>query len=301
MTKLGVGLVIGFSLILGIQCSDLKENLPPFGGALTVHKSGWTNPTSSNFHGQAIRKANWDIKQCQHCHGSRYDGGIANVSCLTCHGKSAGPEHCTTCHGGDDNAAPPRDIAHNTLRSYRGVGAHQNHFLGAGSLSSTDVPCSQCHILPSAVSSPGHIDSSLHAEVNLSGWLTNLVTNEITTNDHDSGFSVITPNPLYDSGTLTCSNTYCHGNFKNGNSSFAPIWNDTTGSQTACGTCHGDVTKLTLAQRALPKTVLQGGTHPDSTMCSDCHAEVIDGNLRIIDKSKHINGFLNIDGEERDF
>ena len=69
-------------------------------------------------------------------------------------------------------------------------------------------------------------------------------------------------------GTLSCANTYCHGNIKNGNSEFAPVWNDVTNTQAACGTCHG---------------------------------QVVDANLRIIDKSKHINGRLEISGASRDY
>ena len=301
MNKLVVGFVIGFLVLLGIRCSELQDDLPPAGGTLAVHKSGWTDPTSSYFHGKAIRDANWDVIQCQTCHGPKYEGGTVNVSCRTCHDKPTGPEHCATCHGGTDNAAPPRDLTKNTSRSVRGVGAHQRHFLGTGLVSATMTPCSYCHAVPSALSSSGHIDSSPQAEVNLGGWLTTVMTNESTTADYDAGLSIVTPNPLYNSGTLTCSNTYCHGDFKNGNQSFAPVWNDTTGSQTACGTCHGDVTKPTLAERALPKTSTQGGTHPSSTACFACHADVVDANLRIINKSKHINGLLNVFGGERDF
>ncbi|MER3525173.1 MAG: hypothetical protein C4326_14280 [Ignavibacteria bacterium] len=109
------------------------------------------------------------------------------------------------------------------------------------------------------------------------------------------------PNPAYDANTLSCASTYCHGNFKNGNPNLVPTWTDTTGAAMACGTCHGDVTKPTLAEKALPKTSAQGGTHPNSLACSSCHADVVDANARIINPVKHVNGKLNVFGFERDF
>jgi hypothetical protein len=74
-----------------------------------------------------------------------------------------------------------------------------------------------------------------------------------------------------------------------------------------CGTCHGDVSATTAYRKALPKTVAQGGTHPDATgvttcaIGTACHAGVIDANFRILDPTKHINGKLNLGGVEFDF
>lgn len=294
-----VGSVIFLLALLIVSCSKLAKDLPPAGGTLTVHGSGWTDSTSSNFHGRAIRNAGWDMVQCQTCHGPRYNGGTVKVSCLTCHNQSAGPENCTTCHGSSNNAAPPKDIDRNSSRAARGVGAHQRHFLG-GSISD-GMACSDCHTVPPSVYSLGHVDSPLPAEVPMNGFIPLTVTNETTTVNWASSLPVFTPSPTHSTVDLSCSNTYCHGYFKNGNTTFAPIWNDTTAAQAACGTCHGDVTKPTLAARALPKTTAQGGTHPNNTACSNCHGAVVDANLNIIDKIKHINGKLNVFGGERDF
>jgi predicted CxxxxCH...CXXCH cytochrome family protein len=127
------------------------------------------------------------------------------------------------------------------------------------------------------------------------------VTNEPSTANYDSTLPQFNPAPIHNAGTLTCGSVYCHGYFKNGNTTFAPVWNDTTSTQAACGTCHGDVTRPTLAERALPKTTAQGGTHPNATNCSSCHGDVVNASLQIINKDKHVNGRLNVFGVEQDF
>jgi len=297
--KLVVGSVAVLSILTLVGCAELKKDLPPAGGALTVHEKGWTDAASGNFHGTAVRNASWDMTQCQSCHGTKYDGGIVDVSCRTCHNLPAGPENCTTCHGSLSNPAPPRDLNGNTSTSARGVGSHQKHLLG-GTISS-GVVCSDCHRLPPAAYVQGHLDSPLPAEVTMNSYIALTITNKPTTTDYDASLPLFSPSPAYDSNTLSCASTYCHGNFKNGNPAFAPIWNNTTGSETACGTCHGNITKPTLAQRALPRTLAEGGTHPDSLSCSTCHIGVVNSSLVIIDKTKHINGKLTISGEERDF
>jgi ferredoxin len=71
-------------------------------------------------------------------------------------------------------------------------------------------------------------------------------------------------------------------------------WTDTSATGAGCGSCHGDVTKSTLAEKALPKTVSTGGTHPDVDLsqhtCSYCHGRVINSSMEFVDLSKHING-----------
>lgn len=284
------GILAALVLVIGLSgCSELNSDLPvPSTGKLQVHPDGWTTPASANFHGNDIRNQGWDMKSCQTCHGSRFDGGISQTSCNTCHNKPAGPENCATCHG-TVNAAPPRDLSGNTARTARAVGAHQIHLL-VGAIS-TNTPCTECHSVPSSVSSSGHIDPigvNTPADVRFTG----------------SYLPHPTPAPTFDPQTLKCSNTYCHGNFRNGNS-FSPVWNDVSGTQAACGTCHGDVTKPTLAERAMPKTTAQGGTHPAvdlvSSPCVRCHEAVVDASMKIINTNKHINGKISIGTGEFEF
>jgi len=284
-----------------IGCSETKSDKIPVVPTISIHGEGWADPAAPNFHGIAIRNQGWNIKSCKTCHGDNYDGGTADVSCRTCHTAINGPENCTTCHGGVNNA-PPKDVYGNIARSAQGVGAHQIHLLGT-SLSSY-VDCEQCHTVPGDVYQQGHIDTTngLTQHVVFNEPLALTVTNEPGTSDYDASLPLFKPTPAFNTQTLKCSGTYCHGNFKNGNqdSVYVPIWNDTTGTGSKCGTCHGDPTQ-TGAAAALPKTAARGGTHPNSTNCSGCHADVVDANLKIIDPTKHINGKLNVFGQERDF
>ena len=280
-------------VVIVAGCSELKDTLPNASTAsLSVHPDGWTTPASANFHGKSIREDNWDMRSCQTCHGKVYDGGIAKASCRTCHSKPAGPENCTTCHGGLNNA-PPRDLSDRTDRTVTSVGAHQTHVLGTSFAAA--VSCAECHSVPSTVYDSGHVDSGSPAEVVFNGAVSNMRTGVVP------GGPRVTPQPSYNPSSARCSNTYCHGAFVNGNGDLPPVWNDPSGTQMACGTCHGDVAKPTLAERALPKTSARGGTHPNFTACYICHADVVDANLRIINPAKHINGKLNVAGEERSF
>jgi predicted CxxxxCH...CXXCH cytochrome family protein len=91
-----------------------------------------------------------------------------------------------------------------TSTSQLAVGAHQGHLTAAAGISAP-VACSACHVVPTAVDSPGHLDGDMIAEVTLPGW---------------------------DRASATCSNTYCHG-------PATPMWTDATGPGDACGSCHG--------------------------------------------------------------
>lgn len=274
----------------GVSCYTCHSSFP--------HSAGWNTPPAGDFHGEFIAAAGWDMRSCRTCHGEDYTGGSSELSCRTCHNGPAGPENCTTCHGGVNNA-PPRDLDGGTARSLRGVGAHQVHLLGTPRAGA--VWCAECHTVPSVTYVGGHVDSPRPAEVLFAQALTRTVTNEPGTEDHDPSLPLTIPSPVYDPAAGTCANTYCHGNFKNGNTAFHPVWNDTTGTQAACGTCHGDVTRPTLAERALPKTSAEGGTHPAVTACSSCHGDVVDANLRFRNAALHVNGKLNVFGSERDY
>ncbi len=268
----------------------------------SLHGRGWTDPSSTNFHGNTVRSAGWDMRSCQSCHGVLYDGGKVGVSCRQCHSGGAGPENCATCHGSATTPAPPRDLSKNTAKSAPGVGAHQMHL--SGSSIAGPIACGECHAVPSSAYQSGHIDSSPGAELRFNS-LGNTVTNMPGTIDYDPELPLFSPSSSYIQGTLKCSNSYCHGSFKNGNTTFAPTWNDITTASGACGTCHGNVSAPldTLGTRYLPKTTAQGGTHPSvaglGIRCNVCHAEVVDANFRIINTAKHINGKLNVFGEER--
>ncbi|MDH4070962.1 MAG: hypothetical protein OEV30_11120 [Ignavibacteria bacterium] len=271
------------ALLAGIVgCAELRENLPtPVLSGPQVHPDGWLDTESTSFHGEAVRALQWDMTTCRSCHGGLYDGGTVDVSCRTCHDQSAGPEHCTTCHG-ESNPAPPRGLYDEESNMQVAVGAHQVHFRGAN--------CSWCHNVPAGVYVPGHVDSPPPAEVVISGWLSRADT------------SVSTSPPSYDYQDNRCSNSFCHGNwtvrvdesafpglFTDSvmvGSNYSPLW--TGGSdEIACGTCHG-----------LPPT---GHLTYQLSECGACHDMIVGANGEILDGTKHINGRINVFGIERDF
>ena len=231
---------------------------------------------------------------CTTCHGSSYTGGNAGESCMQagCHvdrtGAAKSPEACNTCHGdflapASDflSAAPPKGVRGETSQTYRGVGAHAKHLLAA--TFGRVVRCQECHVVPAALAQAGHIDTQLPAEVVMNDTLARLVT----------GDGTLRPSPSWD-GT-SCSNTYCHGNWKlrkatsaypwiyNSTDSvmlgavYTPAWTGGSG-QAACGTCHG-----------LPP---QG--HSTVIMaCYACHDDVNEA-MQIVDPSRHINGKIDV-------
>jgi len=180
-------------------------------------------------------------------------------------------------------------VAGETATAVPGVGAHQTHLV-TGAVGKT-VKCQECHKVPPQVFSQGHLGSGPPAEVVFADTLARLITGDGTR----------VPNPSHDPASLTCTNTYCHGNWKlRGETSqqqfayedsimvgsnYAPIWTGGS-SQAACGTCHG-----------LPP---EGHKPATITGCAVCHATIVNSVGVINDKAKHINGKINVFGQERD-
>lgn len=272
--------------ITGVGCNT--SNCHP---SISVHVQGIIDPGSENFHGNYIKNDHWDMSGCQSCHGEDYSGSMLSPTCLDCHTYPGGPENCTTCHGSSTSNAPPEDLNGNTATTERGVGAHQIHLKG-GDIG-RNLTCTECHNVPGGVYTPGHVDSELPAEI----FMNNPRANTTTNDDGSPGVPIdpnqpiYIPNPVHNPADLTCSNTYCHGYFKNGNLENKPIWNDPSSSQ--CGSCHGGG-----PGNPLPKTQAQGGSHPNATNCTNCHGGVVDQNRNIINPSKHIDGLLNLNGND---
>jgi predicted CxxxxCH...CXXCH cytochrome family protein len=274
----------------------------PSSPSVSIHKAGIKNPSSPDFHGKLISSTSWTMKECRQCHGANYQGGIitdASGNCMSCHSQPTGPEACNTCHGDfadPTKIAPPRALNGSISSEYPGVGAHVKH-LYTNSFGKK-VECNECHTVPTLFSSPTHIDATPKTEI-VFGNLTKKETNVPGTVDYDSGLPLFSPSPSYNFGNNSCSNTYCHGYFKNGN--VDNVVSFTAGSNGAkCGSCHGNPT----TGNPLPKTSAVGGTHPNVTSCNTCHSGVvnlINGNWVISDATKHINGLLNIFGQERDY
>ncbi|MCR4417721.1 MAG: hypothetical protein NUV92_08260 [Ignavibacteria bacterium] len=281
-----------FLSIAFISCSEIKSDITT-PAPISLHKEGVNNPSSPNFHGKLVAQMNWDLKYCQQCHAVNYTGGTANASCLECHKQPGGPEACNTCHGDFANPlqiAPPRDLSGGISETSRGVGAHTKH-LGGQSIGSA-VECSVCHTIPRGFSDAGHIDGSPSAEIIFTGLA---VKGTSPTNQ-----------PVYNYNQISCSNTYCHGNFRftKSESSYPfaytqdamignnsnPIWNVVDGTYLKCNSCHGksetDPSPIGHINSSL--------TDLNNNPCANCHPGVVDYQGQIIDKEKHINGKINV-------
>ncbi|HEX2865597.1 MAG TPA: hypothetical protein VHO03_01070 [Ignavibacteriales bacterium] len=289
---------LSFILIAGFfvaGCSEVKKDLPVQPTSTSVvHGPGFAQFGNPNFHGNYLKKNNWNIRQCQDCH-SGYNAGGTGVSCRGCHNQTAGPEACNTCHGDFTNPnfiAPPEDTHDSTKTSMRGVGAHWSH-LYTNELSNP-VACNECHTVPNSVWDAGHIDGQ-YATVKLGAFTTSK-----------------SPNALYNpSDNPTCANTYCHGNFSfskdsaavtdqyifSGNqisgNNFTPTWTDliissASSQEKKCGSCHDMPPKGHLGTGVF--TIASCGG-------SGCHFGVVDDAGNIIDKNRHVNGAVNVHGK----
>jgi predicted CxxxxCH...CXXCH cytochrome family protein len=142
------------------------------------------------------------------CQRPRDDQRRQNASsCSACHGDAA--------RGGSEleRAAPPRDLAGNTLPAQPGVGAHQIH-LRAGATHGP-VACSECHVVPEKTGDLGHADDPLPAEL-VFGARAKLGNRA----------------PSYDPASGRCTDSYCHRGSD-------AAWTLPRASDAACGTCHG--------------------------------------------------------------
>jgi hypothetical protein len=142
---------------------------------------------------------------------------------------------CTTCHGGNGHANPPVALDGTTDPSSRGVGAHDRH-LNPALPDRISAPrlCTDCHVVPSSVLDPGHIDQPATRV----------------------GFSA---GGAYDASGQTC-NVWCHFNRTPG-----PTWTDATGDARACGACHDFPPRITRAGTPHPSVA------PDVAVCRECH------------------------------
>jgi predicted CxxxxCH...CXXCH cytochrome family protein len=166
---------------------------------------------------------------------------------------------CDSCHGSGGNAAPPADTMGATTTDVRGVGAHRNHL--APSTWRKDMACTDCHRVPTATTSIGHIDTPLPAELTFSPL---------------AGAAAWNGN--------TCSNTYCHGSTLTGGTSTNPVWTVVNGAQGQCGSCHGTPPPP---------------PHPVDSDCGSCHDTMTPGGgLAIADPSRHIDGNLDVDSDQ---
>jgi predicted CxxxxCH...CXXCH cytochrome family protein len=186
-------------------------------------------------------------------------GSIDLAACTACHGTSG-----FTVAGADPivSVAPPVDTAGSA--SSAAVGAHRIHL--TGSALAPAIECASCHLVPTA------FPHGPQKQGNVS--FSRLATTEW------AGPAITTAS--FSTSALTCSNTYCHGNFRNG-ANASPTWS-AAGSVT-CGSCHG----------VGPNG--PGGSHPTGvgTGCGTCHPGYTNTTVNL---ATHMNGVLNVNAGE---
>lgn len=194
-------------------------------------------------------------KSCDRCHGEvvAADGAFVAPE-KHVDGKVQVKFTCKSCHGSDDNPAPPTDLAGNAATTSPGVGAHQIHL--SGGESSRPLECDDCHKVPKKVTDDGHLDEA-PADVVVTG---------IAQTDGRS--------PTWSHAELRCASTWCHGPGDAANES--PVWTDAT--PLGCDGCHG----------APPPP-----PHPPISDCSRCHVDAGPG-PSIVARALHIDGKIEV-------
>jgi predicted CxxxxCH...CXXCH cytochrome family protein len=253
-----------------------------------IDKAAITFGAQAQAHGAAPA---YDGSSCQnvYCHGATFSdtsaksrapawkGGAAEAACGTCHGippSSHALTDCAFCH--------PKVIDANKqlidkTRHVDGVvslgdesgtcfachalppptGAHAAHLQAPHALRG-GLSCGNCHVVPTTVTSAGHIDGS---PVALGPMIIGLASK--------SGMAT------YDRASNTCKNVYCHGG------------NDVTWvadvTQIECGSCHG-----------IPPSDAAHASKPTFDKCYTCHPQTMNATGAFITGGGHLNGVVDV-------
>ena len=113
-------------MLMTSACTSERDRTYPGG----IHPDGWTDKTSSTFHGDNLRQRGFPLAECRQCHGETLQGGAVDVACSSGECHSRGIDFCGTCHGSDAGPLPS-------------TGAHALH----------EVYCDQCHVVPQGIQS----------------------------------------------------------------------------------------------------------------------------------------------------
>jgi len=238
----------------GTYCHGATLHDPAARLTTPVWKGSPSDGACGSCHG--IPPASHSNPRCSECHGRVVDvtGGLANRALHVDGQLSLGDDSgtCLACHPSPG-------------------GAHASH-TGAAHHLARPLDCTECHAVPAAVDSPGHIDHD-RAQVFPPGTSALARSNQA--------------NPVWDRAQGTCSDVSCHG----GGSLLAmdtaptiqrrPAWAAATGpSPAVCGACHG----------IPPKDQVHTATWTLSD-CHRCHRTVdANGSLNI---ATHLNGIVD--------
>jgi hypothetical protein len=238
-------------------------------GEASYDRAGGSCAVSCHDKGGARPRPTWadtTPMRCGDCHGSPPAGHYPGV-CNECHREanangtalSGGPLHlngtvdvgdgsgkCGACHGSGDSPWPS-------------TGAHASH---KNTTLTVPIPCSTCHVVPSSILDPGHLDGTVR--VTFTGL------------DMARGAA-----PSWDGSH--CSGVACHG-ANLADPAAVPNWADASGQQSKCGACHG----------------IPPSQHTPSTSCNraDCHGSEVSldvtgaPSITALGKALHIDGVV---------
>lgn len=224
------------------------------------------------------------MSRCTHCHSRVVDeeGRIIDPE-EHINGRIVlgdGSEGCSACHGGPDGPAPAPDLDGESDPARPSVGAHSAHLNPTHGLRGP-IACEECHRVPEELTSPGHVDSELPAEV--------------FPGPSEGAHLAWTlgAEPRWDPAGATCSGVYCHGGGvklagdRSEGLQRTPVWTRPGTGQVECGACHGvpPVDGVHSARWGLER-------------CVDCHAETVDEEGAILvdvaGTSRHIDGRVDL-------
>jgi predicted CxxxxCH...CXXCH cytochrome family protein len=186
-------------------------------------------------------------------------------------------QYCTGCHGDhavntatttDPRNAPPIDTRGNAATTARGVGVHQAHVVAGNN--AAPVACAECHTVPSP-GNTAHANGDPRVDF---GPIARATATGTTGTPAWAGAG--------GAPGLTCSATWCHGNFAGGTHD-APTW--TAAGRLACSACHGDPPSSTAPQY-----------HPANGACGDCHPGYgpASGSPRVFNAATHVDGQITL-------
>ncbi|MCF8239961.1 MAG: hypothetical protein K9J16_01140 [Melioribacteraceae bacterium] len=308
---------------VGVSCNN--SDCHP---TITVHKDGVLDPTSDNYHALYFGETEYDMYNCQNCHGTDFAGGDTGLSCTTCHSgitvhntgitdPASDNFHgkymnltanydltlCITCHGDDYTGM-------NTAISCETSGCHEQ--------ANGPEACNTCHgdfNNPSQISPPndlaGNSETSFKGvgahEIHLNGVTIaqnlecsqcHTVPSSVTADGHIDANDGAELNfgDLANSGPTAAEylneDLKCNNTYCHGNFAFGDVQGNNFNPQwnVVDGTqaACGTCHGQEIDGELSPLPV---GHFPITGMtCSTCHLTVVDADNNIIDKTKHING-----------
>lgn len=225
------------------------------------------------------------------CHGGKTRGAWSTSTinndntCVHCHGVAT-----TTPADTNRNKYAPGwggsgiSTDGNLVSSDPRVGGHFKHLSSA--YMAKKIKCNECHLVPSNPYDAGHFDSPRFSSQTIVFSQSSTANKNTTTPAYTSGSAAV---------AATCNTTYCHGSKMpkgdNTGTDKSPLWNAALTAATpdtaTCGRCHGNP----------PLFGSSSSAHIGSTAttsCIGCHKSVVDATGKMINKSLHLNGAVEV-------